>query len=55
MRRLINAWGYSLAGLKATWTNEAAFRQEVLLAVILIPLGLWLGETGLERAVLGGG
>ena len=54
MRRLINAWGYSLAGLKATWTNEAAFRQEVLLAVILIPLGLWLGETGLERAVLVG-
>lgn len=54
MQRLINATGHSLAGLRATWTNEASFRQETLLAAIMIPLGLWLGDTGLERAVLAG-
>jgi diacylglycerol kinase (ATP) len=52
MQRLINAAGYSIAGLRATWANEAAFRQEVLLAAVMIPLGLWLGDTGLERAML---
>ncbi|MEX2615580.1 MAG: diacylglycerol kinase [Alphaproteobacteria bacterium] len=54
MQRLINATGYSLAGLRATWANEAAFRQEAMLAAIMMPIGLWLGDTGLERAVLVG-
>ena len=52
LTRLINALGYSRDGLRAAWANEAAFREEVLLAVIAIPLGLWLGSNGIERALL---
>jgi diacylglycerol kinase (ATP) len=54
LRRLINATGYSLSGLAAAWRAEDAFRQEVALAVVMIPLGLWLGKTGVERALLVG-
>lgn len=54
LTRLINALGYSRDGLCAAWQNEAAFREEVLLAVVTIPLGLWLGHTGIERALLVG-
>lgn len=49
---LIKATGYSWCGLKTAWKNEAAIRQECLLLVILVPLGLWLGNTGIERALL---
>lgn len=52
LRRVINATGYSLRGLQTAWKNEAAFRQELVLMVLLLPLGLWLGETGVERALL---
>ncbi|OGT19304.1 MAG: diacylglycerol kinase [Gammaproteobacteria bacterium RBG_16_57_12] len=52
LTRLIKAAGYSLAGLKAAWRHEEAFRIEVILFVILAPLALWLGETGLQRALL---
>jgi diacylglycerol kinase (ATP) len=52
LRRILNATGFSLAGLKAALQHEAAFRQELALCVILIPLALWLGETGVERALL---
>lgn len=53
-RRLINALYFSRDGLAAAWRNEAAFRQEVGLAAIAIPLGLWLGQGGMERALLVG-
>ena len=52
LRRLIRAAGYSLQGLAATFRHETAFKQEVALTVILVPLALWLGETGLEQALL---
>jgi len=52
LRRIVNAAGYSLSGLKAAWRTEAAFRQEVLLVVILLPLAWILGENGVERALL---
>ena len=52
INRIIKATGYSWQGLKDAYAYEEAFRQEVLLAIILIPLGLYLGETGLERALL---
>lgn len=52
--RLIDATSYSWHGLAATWRNEAAFRQEVTLAIFLIPMALWQGESGLERALLVG-
>ena len=41
-----------MQGIKAAFVNEAAFRQELILALILLPLAIWLGETGLEKAVL---
>ncbi|HEY8070001.1 MAG TPA: diacylglycerol kinase [Burkholderiales bacterium] len=52
LRRLINAAGYSLSGLAAAARHEDAFRQELILSAILVPLGLWLGHGGLERALL---
>jgi diacylglycerol kinase (ATP) len=54
LRRLINAAGYSCAGLAAAARHEDAFRQELALAAVLVPLGLWLGATGVERALLVG-
>lgn len=54
LRRLVNAAGYSLAGLAAAARHEDAFRQELLLAAVLVPLGLYLGASGLERALLVG-
>lgn len=50
--RIINAAGYSWLGFKAAYKNEAAFRQELWLAIILIPAGGYLGETLLDKAVL---
>ncbi|MCB5206917.1 diacylglycerol kinase [Methylovorus mays] len=52
LRRLINAFGYSMAGLKAAYTNEDAFRQEVLMTIILVPLALYLGENGIAKAAM---
>ena len=52
--RLWNALGYSSEGLAAAWRNEAAFRQELLLAVIAIPLAFYLGKSGIERALMVG-
>ena len=52
IRRIVNATFYSLAGLRAAWQHEAAFRQEVMLAVVLIPTGVWLGRTAVERSLL---
>lgn len=52
LNRIINACGYSLAGLKAAWREEAAFRQESLLMLVLCPLAFWLGDTVLEQLLL---
>ncbi|MCZ4304470.1 diacylglycerol kinase [Zoogloeaceae bacterium G21618-S1] len=52
LRRLINAFGYSMNGLAAAFRVEDAFRQEVLLAAVLIPLALWFDVSGIERAML---
>jgi diacylglycerol kinase (ATP) len=54
LRRLVNATGYSLAGLAAAARHEDAFRQELMLAAVLLPLGVYLGENGVERALLAG-
>ena len=54
LTRLINALAYSRDGIAAAWKNEAAFREEVLLAAIAIPLAFYLGKTGVERALLVG-
>ncbi|HPR08702.1 MAG: diacylglycerol kinase [Zoogloeaceae bacterium] len=52
LRRLINAFGYSMNGLSTAFRVEDAFRQEVLLAAVLIPLALWFDVSGVERAIL---
>ena len=52
--RIVRAFGYSLRGLGAAWRHEAAFRQETVLAAILIPLGLGLGDDAMERLLLAG-
>jgi diacylglycerol kinase (ATP) len=54
LRRILNATRYSLEGIAAAARHEAAFRQELLLAAVLVPLGLWLGADGVERALLAG-
>lgn len=52
LRRLLNAFGYSLAGFRAAYKHEDAFRQEIHLAVILIPLALWLPASHTGKALM---
>lgn len=52
VRRVLNALRYSMDGLRAAYTGEDAFRQEVLLAAALIPLALWLPVSGLGKALM---
>jgi diacylglycerol kinase (ATP) len=50
--RVLLAVGASLRGLAGAYREEAALRQELAFAALVIPLGLWLGHTGIERALL---
>ena len=52
LKRILNAGGYSLAGLQAAFSGEAAFRQLVLLNVVLIPLAFFFEVSRGERAVM---
>ena len=52
MTRVLRALGASLRGLAGAFRDEAAFRQELAFAAVVIPLGLWLGRSGVERALL---
>jgi diacylglycerol kinase (ATP) len=52
LQRLMLACGYSWDGLRATFRTEAAFRQELALCAVLVPLALWLDVSGVERALL---
>jgi diacylglycerol kinase (ATP) len=52
LRRVYNALGYSAAGMRAAYVCEDAFRQEVHLAVVLIPLALYLQVSGIGRALM---
>ena len=54
LTRIIRAFGYSFQGFRACYRHEAAFRQEALVAAALLPLGLWLGDSGVERSLLVG-
>lgn len=54
IRRILNATHYSIDGVRAAARHEAAFRQELLLAAVLVPLGIWLGQDSMERALLAG-
>jgi diacylglycerol kinase (ATP) len=50
--RVIDAFGYSMKGFAAAWRYEAAFRQEVVLGLILIPMAFWLAQTPVELILL---
>ena len=50
--RVWRAFGNSAKGFRGAFAEEAAFRQELALAVVLLPLGVWLGDNGVERALL---
>ena len=52
--RLTRAFASTWRGFVAAWREEEAFRQECLLALVIVPLGLFLGDTGIERALLVG-
>ncbi len=52
LSRILHAAGYSAQGLRYAWVHEAAFRQELLLVLVLTPVALWLANTGLEAAML---
>jgi diacylglycerol kinase (ATP) len=53
-RRVVNAFGFSIKGLKACYRLEEAFRQELLVIIPLTPVAVWLGGTPTERALLVG-
>src|SRR3970040_1391223 len=50
--RIVRAFSYSAKGLRAAYKKESAFRQELILAVVMLPLAAWLGRTGVERSLL---
>jgi diacylglycerol kinase (ATP) len=52
IRRIFKAAAYSASGLRAAWSNEAAFRQECVLAAVLIPVAFVLGQNAVERSLL---
>lgn len=52
IKRVVNAFGYSLKGLRAALQHEAAFRQECALALILFPSAFWLGRNAVEIFLL---
>ena len=52
LKRFINAFLFSFAGFKATWKHEEAFRQEVIVFIIAVPLAIWLAENKLEIVLL---
>ncbi len=52
LTRLFRAFGASGKGFSGAFREEAAFRQELAFALVAIPLGLWLGHDGIERALL---
>lgn len=52
LSRMVAATGYSLKGLQACFIGEAAFRQELLLVAVLLPLSFWVSRTPLEWIAL---
>ena len=53
-RHIINAFIWSAAGIRAAWKNELAFRAQVTVIAAIIPVGIWLGETAVQWALLFG-
>ena len=51
-KRIYNAFFFSVAGFKAVWEHEEAFRQEIYLLIFATPLALWLGQTAIEKILM---
>ena len=52
IRRIINAFGYSMKGLRAAFKHESAFRQETVLLIILLPIAFLLGQNIVDYSIL---
>jgi len=52
LQRIFNATRFSIAGFQAVWKHEAAFRQELVLLVVAVPLVFWLSQDKIERLLL---
>ena len=52
LTRIIHAFGYSMKGFRAAFKHESAFRQEVALFVVLVPIAVWLGRSSFEYILL---
>ncbi|MGL4616022.1 MAG: diacylglycerol kinase [Shewanella sp.] len=52
IKRIFRATGFSMKGLKAAWIHEAAFRQELILTVLMLPIALFVEISTLERLLL---
>jgi diacylglycerol kinase (ATP) len=52
LKRLLNAAIFSWQGFRAAFRYEEAFRQEVFILIIAIPLALWLGDSNIEKILL---
>ena len=52
LTRIINAFGYSMKGLRAAFKHESAFRQETALLVVLLPIAILLGQTIVDYSIL---
>ena len=52
MRHIVNALIWSMAGIKAAWKHELAFRAQVVVIAIMLPIGFWLGRTAVEWVLL---
>jgi len=51
IQRLVNATRFTLKGIRSAWSNEEAFRQEVLVLVLVVPAGLFIGETFVQKGL----
>jgi len=52
LRHIGHAFIWSATGIQSAWKNELAFRVESIIIIVLIPLGIWLGRSAAERALL---
>jgi diacylglycerol kinase (ATP) len=52
LAHILKAFMWSMAGIKAAWKNEQAFRWEASIVFLMMPVGLWIGRTAVERALL---
>lgn len=52
LQRIINAFGYSMKGLRAAFKHESAFRQETALLIVLLPIAILLGQNIVDYSIL---